>query len=81
MEPGDRLHEGVPWVRPLLCGAHHPEIPPGPEFLPGKAEIKVHPDRLDQPIRWRRPRASSSARCLTYSTTRCRLTILTRCFV
>ena len=28
----------------------------GPEFLPGKAEIKVHPDRLDQPIRWRRPR-------------------------
>ncbi len=28
----------------------------GPAFLPGIAEIKVHPERLDQPLRWKRPR-------------------------
>ena len=28
----------------------------GPAFLPGVAEIKVHPKRLDQPIRWKRGR-------------------------
>ena len=28
----------------------------GPAFLPGVSEIKLHPDRLDQPLRWQRPR-------------------------
>jgi protein gp37 len=28
----------------------------GPAYLPGVSEIKMHPDRLDQPLRWRRPR-------------------------
>ena len=28
----------------------------GGPFLPGKATIKVHPDRLDEPGRWQRPR-------------------------
>jgi protein gp37 len=28
----------------------------GPVYLPGKAKIVLHPDRLDRPLRWRRPR-------------------------
>ncbi len=28
----------------------------GGPFLPGKTTIRLHPDRLDQPARWRRPR-------------------------
>ena len=28
----------------------------GGPFLPGKTTIRLHPDRLDQPSRWRRPR-------------------------
>ena len=28
----------------------------GGPFLPGKTTIKLHPDRLDQPTRWRSPR-------------------------
>ena len=28
----------------------------GPAFLPGVGEIVLHPDRLDQPLRWKRPR-------------------------
>ena len=28
----------------------------GGPFLPGKTTIKLHPDRLDQPARWRSPR-------------------------
>ena len=28
----------------------------GGPFLPGKTTIKLHPERLDQPARWRSPR-------------------------
>jgi protein gp37 len=28
----------------------------GGPYLPGKTTIRLHPDRLDQPLRWRRPR-------------------------
>ena len=28
----------------------------GGPFLPGKTTIRLHPDRLDQPSKWRRPR-------------------------
>ena len=56
LEPGDGLHEGQPGVRPLLCRGRDAEVQARGPFLPGKATIRLHDDRLDDPGRWRRPR-------------------------
>lgn len=57
VEPRDRLHEDHTRLRPLLRRAVFGAVPwcSGPSF-PAGFDLTLRPERLDQPLKWTRPR-------------------------
>src|ERR1700761_1593677 len=52
LSPLDRLHDGFPWLRPLLRPQAQPALAPGRELGQGRASLRTGTDYWKQPLKW-----------------------------